>query len=975
MIRVLTLIALLALAPSWAQVTASASLRGTITDPSGALVPNATVRLLGSGVGVRTQSGALGEYSFATVRPGKYSLRIAAPGFVTFTRNDVDVLHATVLDVQLQIATEAQVVTVEDTNNTVNVESTSNVTAIVLRERELEALSDDPDELAQQLQAMAGPGAGPNGGQIYIDGFTGGNLPSKASIREVRINSNPFSPEYDRPGFGRIEIFTKPGSDKIRGQAFMQFNDEALNSRSPLLAQSTRPPYQQKFYGVSLSGPIKAGKASFGFDLERRNIDENAFIYATVLDQNLNVQTVNQAVITPQQRLTFSPRIDYLLSRNHTLTTRYQQTRITLDNEGLDSGFALPSTAFQQRDTEHTIQMTETAVLSPRAINETRFQFMRSNTGKFGDNSTPTIIVQGAFQGGGAQTGESGTISNRWEITNSTTFTQGKHTLKWGGRLRQSFINDTSVNNFGGTFTFFGGAATALASDGQPIAGDSVQLLAIERYQGAMRLQGLGYSSIEVARLGYGASQFSQGAGTPTTSVRQFDMGLYATDDWRVKPNLTLSYGLRYETQTNIGDRMNWSPRVSVAWGIDGTANRPARTVLRAGFGIFYDRVADTLTLSALRFNGATQQSYLITNPNFFPNIPPTSVLENAAVPQQLQGIYSDIKAPRTYQASLSLERQVNRYVRLSAQYVASNGQHLLITRNINAPTNGIYPFGDRLIRMLTESTGRSRSNQMMITPNITWKKLFLFGFYGYSRGRTNAEGSPADPYNLRAEWGASSFADVRHRFVMGTNLPVPWKFSLMPFIMASSGSPYNISVGQDLNNDSVPSERPALLTNVAASACQGGSLIYQPAYGCFDVAPVAGTATIARNYGRGPANFTVNLRIARSFGFGSRGESGPGGDQPPPGMGGARGGPGPGGPGGPGGGGPPPMGGGPAGPGGGRGPGALFGAGTGKRYNITLEHRGARGHAGQGRRGLLVDVGLLDVAGSRLRRPAGEPA
>lgn len=410
MTRVKILITLLASAQCWAQVPANSMLRGTITDPSGALIPNATLRLRGPGGDLQARTGNVGEYSFTSIRPGRYSLRVAAPGFVTLNRNDIEISSATVLDLQLQIASEAQVVTVEDAANTVNVDAASNATAIVLREKELEALSDDPDELAQQLQAMAGPGAGPSGGQIYIDGFTGGNLPSKASIREVRINSNPFSPEYDRPGFGRIEIFTKPGSDKIRGQAFMQFNDEAFNSRSPLLAQSTRPPYQQTFFGLNLSGPIKTGKASFGLDLEQRHIDENAFILATTLDPSLNIQTVNQAVVTPQKRLNISPRVDYSINTNHTLVARYQQTRITLDNDGLSSGFALPSTAYQQQETEHTLQLTETAILSARAINETRFQFMRSDVGQITNNSAPTVVVQGAFQGGGAQIGNSGTL-------------------------------------------------------------------------------------------------------------------------------------------------------------------------------------------------------------------------------------------------------------------------------------------------------------------------------------------------------------------------------------------------------------------------------------------------------------------------------------------------------------------------------------------------------------------------------------
>src|SRR5581483_11344794 len=156
-------------------------------------------------------------------------------------------------------------------------------------------------------QAMAGPGAGPNGADVYIDGFSGGNLPPKSSIREVRINSNPFAAEFDRPGFGRIEIFTKPGTDNLHGQAFFQFNNQLFNTRSPLLAQSSLPPYKQEFFGVSIGGPIARNKASFTFDGERRAIDENAFIYATTLDSSLQPQTINQALVTPQTRTSFGP--------------------------------------------------------------------------------------------------------------------------------------------------------------------------------------------------------------------------------------------------------------------------------------------------------------------------------------------------------------------------------------------------------------------------------------------------------------------------------------------------------------------------------------------------------------------------------------------------------------------------------------------------------------------------------------------
>src|ERR1051326_4162986 len=239
-----------------AQAPQPPALRGTITDPSGALVPGALVQLKGPGGEQRQTTDGSGQYNFSPLQPGKYNVRVIAKGFSPSGRQDFEITGPTTLDAQLTIEAETQVVNVEDEADKVTADPASNAGALVLGEKELAALSDDPDELSQQLQAMAGPGAGPSGGQIYIDGFTGGNLPNKSSIREVRINSNPYSPEYERPGFGRIEIFTKPGTDSIRGQLFGQYNKEALNSRSALLTQSQRPPYRQDMFGANLTGPI-----------------------------------------------------------------------------------------------------------------------------------------------------------------------------------------------------------------------------------------------------------------------------------------------------------------------------------------------------------------------------------------------------------------------------------------------------------------------------------------------------------------------------------------------------------------------------------------------------------------------------------------------------------------------------------------------------------------------------------------------
>lgn len=842
-------------------------------------------------------------------------------------RENVSIEGNVSLDVQLTIEAEKQVVNVESEANHVSTDPTQNGDAIVLGQKELATLSDDPDELSQQLQAMAGPGAGPAGGQIYIDGFTGGNIPPKSSIREIRINSNPFSSEYDRPGFGRIEIFTKPGTDVIRGQAFMQFNDQYLNSRSPLLTQSNRPDYSQKFYGLTLTGPLKKQKASFTFDFERRDINENAFIIATTLDDNLNPKSVNQTLSQPQTRTSISPRIDHSINTNNTLTLRYQSTRVGLDNEGVGS-FNLSSQAYNEKSSEDSVQATETAVLSARALTETRFQYMHTNMAYHANDSTAAISVEGAFTGGGTQIGNSQTTDNRWELSNTSSLTLGKQTLKWGGRVRQVFLDDTSLNNFGGTYTFFGGTGSELNSDNQPIPGTSISLTALEVYRRTLLFERLGYSAAQIRMLGGGASQFSLNAGTPTSNVNLLDAGFFFNDDWRLRPNLTVSYGLRYETQTLIRDHGDWAPRVGIAWGIDGHGAQAAKTVLRTGFGIFYDRVNESNFLQAERYNGTTQQSYLLQDPDTYPTIPSVSSLTAAKQPQSLQILSSDIVAPRTYQWNAGVERQFGRPFRLSANYIGSRAAHVLRSRNINTPIDGLYPFGDQQIRELTESVGFSRTNMLMISPMVNYKKFFLFGFYGLSYGKSDAEGQPADPYNLKAEWGPSSFGDVRHRLLLGTSIPAPWKLSISPFMMISSGTPFNITTGRDALHTGTTSQRPSLDQSLSASACTGSNLVYEAGYGCFNLNPALGT-TIERDYGRGPMNLSLNLRVAKIWAFGRRGESGsPDAGGPPPGMGGARG------AGGPPPGAPPPGGGPGGGPGG---PGGMFAANSGKKYNLTL--------------------------------------
>ena len=307
-----------------ASAQSTGSIRGVLTDDSGAVIPAAAISLAGNGVQKTAQTQGDGTYSFAGLAPGAYMVRAAVAGFSLFEKQVTVAAGGMVqVPIQLQLTVEKQEVTVQaEAGPSVSVEPDNNATALVIKGEDLAALPDDPDDLQDALQALAGPAAGPNGGQIYVDGFSGGQLPPKESIREVRINQNPFSAEYDRLGFGRIEILTKPGSDKLRGTLFFNDSDGALNSRNPFV--TNKPDYSNRMFGGNVGGPL-GKRASFFLDFNRRDIQNNAIVHANWLDpMTLQPQTIDTAVVTPTVRTTIAPRLDYQLSTNNTLTARLE---------------------------------------------------------------------------------------------------------------------------------------------------------------------------------------------------------------------------------------------------------------------------------------------------------------------------------------------------------------------------------------------------------------------------------------------------------------------------------------------------------------------------------------------------------------------------------------------------------------------------------------------------------------------------
>lgn len=905
------LIVLLAISAAVAQTMGSV-LRGTLTDDSGAIIPAASVQLSGNGLQKTTTTQGDGSYVFAGLSPGQYTVRVAFPGFTTFEAVAAVAGGKTVqLPIQLKVSLEKQEVTVKgEPGPSVSTEPDNNAGALVLRGEDLDALPDDPDDLASDLQALAGPAAGPNGGQIFIDGFSGGRLPPKESIREVRINQNPFSAEYDRLGFGRIEILTKPGSDKFRGSAFLSDSDGVFNSRNPTV--DNKPDFSRRMFGGNLSGPVNK-KSSFFIDFDRRNIDDNAVINASVLNDSLVVTPYRLAVVTPQRRTTISPRIDYQLSKNHTLVGRYTYETSTSENSGIGT-FALPSLAYNVLDRHHNLQLTETAVVSAKVVDETRIQYTHTRTTDTGDNTIPTISVAQAFTGGGAQIGNAYSQTNHFELQNNASVSASKHTIRAGVRIRRDTLSDYSPRNFGGTYTFAGGIfAPELDTNNQPVLDGSgaqtqVRITSIEQYRRTLLFQQQGLTMTQVRALGGGASQFSIAGGNPLADVSQVDVGVFAQDDWRLKPNFTLSVGLRYETQTNIHDYRDLAPRVGFAWAPGATARQGrGKTVVRGGFGMFYDRVAENLTLQSLRYNGVNQVSYIVSNPDFFGTAPSLASLSGKQ-PLTIRELADKIRAPYVMQAAIGVERQLPGNTTVATTFTTSHALHQLLNRNINSPMPGtysssatssaVYPYGSLGNLFLYESAGVMNQNQWMTNVNsrIT-KNVSVFSYYVLSSTKSNTDGSgssPANPYDIKADYSRASY-DSRHRFVLGGSVVAPLSVRLSPFVVARSGTPFDILAGRDLNGDTQYDDRPAFATDLTRSS------VVKTRYGNFDTNPLTGMTVIPRNYAEGPGSITLNLRLSRTFGFGpvrganaaagGGGDRGPGGGRGGPGGGGGRGG------------------------------------------------------------------------------------
>ncbi len=643
---------------SMAQLTDTTgnAVHGLVVDPDSAVIPGATVTLTpASGKAEVITSKSDGTYSFRGVAPGTYSLTVTADGFNTFVRQGVKIAAGTnlAIDAKLAVMDLSQQTTVTTNTTAVSVDQENNASSTTISGAALDALSDDPDELQSELAALAGPAAGPNGGQIYIDGFTGGTLPPKSSIREIRINQNPFSAQYDQLGYGRIEVFTKPGTDKYHGSANFQFGDKFLNTSTPFLGpENTQPDYHTIFLIGNLSGPIRSNM-SFNLSGSYRDIDNNNIVNPTAIFSSGPTSTVvcapgnlscssnpyptsARATPNPQKRYDLSPRVDIAIGNKNTLTARYQFNDSDSTSNG--SGISLPLTGSISSSSGHDLQIGDTQLVSNSVINETRFEYQHSTSNISPISTAPILSVQGIFTAGGSGGGSiNSTTNDHIEVQNYTSIALAKNFMRLGGRLRTSGESISSNNGSNGTFTY----SYLLDPCTDPTIPVANKPAACSAVSNPATCATAGVSSYQCGV----ASQYQITAiNKLTVNARETDVGFYAEDDWKVKPNLTVSYGMRLEAQNVINSGHDFAPRVSVAYGIP-RRNGTTTTVIRGGFGIFYNRFSLGNIMNVNQNNGTNQVNGVFAFPSTAcqpTTTGPSAGCPTASSPSGNVGIYSE---------------------------------------------------------------------------------------------------------------------------------------------------------------------------------------------------------------------------------------------------------------------------------------------------------------------------------------------
>jgi hypothetical protein len=760
---------LIALASGFAQSPAgSFEVSGVVLDPSGAVVAGATVVLRrdGGGSTVTQTANQRGEFRFARIASGSYEIDAQKDGFKPIViQLTVGTKSPSALTIVLAVADVREEISVGDRSNQVNTSPDENLDVIKLDQQALNNLPILGNDVIGSIANLLDAGSiGSDGPTVIIDGLEQpmSKMPASA-IQEVRINQNPYSAEFARLGRARIEVFTKPGSSQYHGEINFLFRDHRLDARNSFALE--RPPEQRRYYDGNFSGPIGSGKTtSFFLSVNRVEEDLQSVVFART-----PAALVAENVASPNRDTEFSFRINHQLDKKTTFSIRYESQFDSTRNNGV-GGFNLPEVAANSSGHEVHLFVTLRKILTASLVNE--FTMRAGNEGSLSksvSSGVSKIVVLDAFTGGSGQT-DRRTTENHVQLNEILSWNHGKHFVRAGLNIpdisRRGF---SDRSNFGGTFSF---STLADYLNNRPF------LFSI--------IQGDGH-----------------------LAFLQKDFGLFVQDNILVAPNLSVGVGLRYDRQSYLGDNNNLAPRLSFAYAPD----KKRKTVIRGGAGIFYDRTGIGPIADRLRYDGHRLREVSITNPSY-PD-PFFSGSPLATQPTTIVRFAPDIREPYVLQSGVGIERQLNKSLTATANYINTRGIKLFRSRDVNAPLLPFLERPDPTIGVLrqVESSAQSQAHalELMLRGNIS---RFFNGTIQYTLGRAyNNTGGinsrPANNYDLTGEWSRADF-DERHRFnLLGTIKAGEW-FNLGMTLALTSGRPYSLTTGRDDNRDSVANDRPA---------------------------------------------------------------------------------------------------------------------------------------------------------------------
>lgn len=741
---------------------------GVVLNPSEEVIPGARV-ILRRNDGLKRQtavtSDAVGSFRFSRVASGSYEVEIQKNSFKSAViQLTIGTRAPAPLRVMLAIADLHEEVAVEDRSGHVNVDPSENVDVIKL---DRDALNNIPvwgnDVIGTVAKLVDASSTGSDGPTILVDGLETTRKVPASMIQEVRINQNPYSAEFARPGRGRVEVITKAGATEYHGEIGFIFRDFRLDARNAFALE--RPPEQRRIFEGTLTGPFGQGKkTSFFFSGNREEEDLQAVVYART-----PAGLISENVITPQRQFEFSFRVNHQVGEKTTYSIRFDFTADSSRNNGA-GGFNLPEVAANSTDGEHQIFFTHRQIISPELINELTLRAGREySVTRSVRPGIPKLVVQDAFTGGGGQA-DRRTTENHVQLNEILSWTHGKQFVRGGLNIpdisRRGF---SDAANFGGTFTF----------------------TTLEDY------------------LNNRPFLYSINQGDGHLAFWQKEFGLFAQDQILLRSNFSIASGLRYDKQNFLGDNNNFSPRLSFAYSPD----KKRKTVLRGGAGVFYDRTGIGPIADRLRFDGLRLRQVNILNPGYPDPLSSGSPL--AAQPSAIFRFAPDLRSPYTFQFSLGVERQLNKTLTVTANYINTYGIKLFRPRDINAPLPPSQQRPDPTIGILREleSAGRSETHalELLLRGKIS---RFFNGTVQYTLGRAynNTGGINsriANNYDLTGEWSRADF-DERHRFnLLGTIRAGDW-FNLGMAVALTSGRPYGLTTGRDDNHDTIANDRPA---------------------------------------------------------------------------------------------------------------------------------------------------------------------